>query len=203
MSVGRATGRQGTAHQREQVPQESGSCGFSQRHPRPSSKSSRGGEGPEQENPRSPGPQPPGKASPSSLAGSLGSHRIQTGEKQGRQGSRSQRGTAPSSPKGKPFGTTARGAPQRQEEKAEAPPQLPAWSSKALRREPWGLVPTRPRLLSWQDHSSVGAESPATPYAWPEPNRNHPCPPGTRATVCAPAPVTRRYTEAGEKPIPM
>lgn len=116
----------------------------------------------------------------------------------GGRGSRSQQGTAPSSPKGEPFGTTAGGAPQRQEEKAEAPPQLPAWSSKALRREPWGLVPTRPRLLSWQDHSFVGAESPATPYAWPEPNRNHPCPPGIRATVCAPAPapVTRRYTEA-------
>lgn len=81
------------------VPQESGSCGFSRRHPRPASKCSRGGEGPEQENPRSPGPQPPGKASPPSLAGSLGSHGLQTGEKQGRQGSRSQRALPPLHPR--------------------------------------------------------------------------------------------------------
>lgn len=75
----------------EQVPQESGSCGTSWRHPRPPRSSRAPGEGKAQSM-RSPGAQDlshrhhPGKTSSSSLPGSLDSDRFEMEQKQGGAG---------------------------------------------------------------------------------------------------------------------
>ena len=79
-------GRHGAAQLQEQVPQESGSCGTSWRHPPPRRSSRAPGEGKAQSM-KSPGAQDlshrPGKTSSSSLPGSLDSDRFEMEQRQG------------------------------------------------------------------------------------------------------------------------